>query len=663
MRPLFFTSATLLFLELVLIRWIPAEVVYVGFFNNFVLIGSFLGIGLGILLGRGRPELARYAGAALVVLAIVVLFVRARGLPAPEQLFLGSGEQVQTNLGVLALAFILTVAVMAAFAIPLGPLLTSMPPLRAYATDIAGSLFGITAFVALAALGTGPVIWFAAIAILAALAQTRSPLSRHAVIVVAPVLAAAALSAAVDTGDTWSPYYRIDLVRLANGAEDLLVNGIPHQTMRAPTDPDLPPYMTLVYRSLPQRTFRNALIIGSGSGTDVAVALANRVERIDAVEIDPQILAIGGRDHPARPYANAAVREYVTDGRAFLRNSTSTYDLIVFAQTDSLTLVSSTANLRLESFLFTDEAFRSARDHLAPDGVFALYNFYRESWLVDRYATMLTDVFGRAPAVTRYPEFAHASAAALLAGPGSPAGSSAIAPVDDAAQQRVRDDWPFPYLASRGIPPQYLGALVGVVLLACLGVGGAAAATGLRPRELSLHFFVLGAAFLLLETRSLVTFSLLFGTTWLVNALVFAAILASVLAAIAVAARYRPRRNALYAILFASLALNYLVPAQSLLFDPAWLRYTAAAFLAFTPVFAANIVFARAFADTRTADVAFASNLLGAVVGGILEWSALAIGYQALLVPVAGLYLVAAATGVTRPSTAASPRMASNESR
>src|SRR5579859_3657485 len=49
---LFLTSFTLLFVELVLIRWIPSLVTYVGFFSNFVLMASFLGIGLGILLGR-----------------------------------------------------------------------------------------------------------------------------------------------------------------------------------------------------------------------------------------------------------------------------------------------------------------------------------------------------------------------------------------------------------------------------------------------------------------------------------------------------------------------------------------------------------------------------------------------------------------------------------
>ena len=54
------------------------------------------------------------------------------------------------------------------------------------------------------------------------------------------------------------------------------------------------------------------------------------------------------------------------------------YDLILFALPDSLTLVSGQSSLRLESYLFTIEALRAARDHLHPDGVFAMYNYYRE---------------------------------------------------------------------------------------------------------------------------------------------------------------------------------------------------------------------------------------------------------------------------------------------
>ena len=149
-------------------------------------------------------------------------------------------------------------------------------------------------------------------------------------------------------------------------------------------------------------------------------------------------------------------------------------------------------------------------------------------------------------------------------------------------------------------------------------------------------------AFLLLETRSLATFGLLFGSTWLVNSFVFFAILVSVLVAVLVTSRFRLRRpRLLYGLLFASLGVAYLVPPEALLIDPPIVRYVIASILAFAPIFFANLVFTYSFRDTRTADMSFASNLLGAMVGGALEYVSLLTGYRALLLLAGGLYALA----------------------
>ena len=229
---------------------------------------------------------------------------------------------------------------------------------------------------------------------------------------------------------------------------------------------------------------------------------------------------------------------------------------------------------------------------------------------------------------------------------GPPPGDTVDAVDLGGAPQHATDDWPFPYLQFPSLPDRYLVALAAMLLFAIAAVSLCVARTGGTLRRLSPHFFALGVAFLLLETRSLVTFGLLFGTTWIVNALVFFAILVSVLAAVGINARFRfkdPRP--LYAALLTALLLGYLVPPASLLFDPLWLRYVAAAILTFSPVFFANLVFTRSFADTQTADMAFASNLLGAMFGGIVEWLALVIGYQGLLPIVAACYVAAYVLG------------------
>ena len=152
----------------------------------------------------------------------------------------------------------------------------------------------------------------------------------------------------------------------------------------------------------------------------------------------------------------------------------------------------------------------------------------------------------------------------------------------------------------------------------------------------------MGAAFLLLETKSVVQFALWFGTTWIVNSLVFAGVLISVLGAIAVARRVRlPHANLLYGALFATLAIAWAVPTDSLLSLSPSIRWVAATVLTFTPIFVANLIFAQRFAQTASATAAFGANLLGAMLGGVLEYSALVVGYRALIIGAGLIYLVA----------------------
>ena len=70
---------------------------------------------------------------------------------------------------------------------------------------------------------------------------------------------------------------------------------------------------------------------------------------------------------------------------------------------DSLALQSGYSSLRLESFLFTEQAFREIRSKLKPGGVFAMYNFYRQGWVVGRLGTMAEKVFGTKPIVISLP--------------------------------------------------------------------------------------------------------------------------------------------------------------------------------------------------------------------------------------------------------------------
>jgi len=199
------------------------------------------------------------------------------------------------------------------------------------------------------------------------------------------------------------------------------------------------------------------------------------------------------------------------------------------------------------------------------------------------------------------------------------------------------DDYPFLYLQTRTIPDFYLLTLA-LILGSALMLVWLSAGT-LRPMGRYLDLVFMGAAFLLLETKNVVQFALLFGTTWFVNSLVFVGILLAVYLAIEVARRVDLGPSwRLYLALLVALAVAWLVQPELLLKLTVVPRFVVAIVIAFTPVFLANLVFARRFRDVAASNVAFAANLLGAMVGGVLEYASLLTGYRALLILIALLY-------------------------
>ena len=203
----------------------------------------------------------------------------------------------------------------------------------------------------------------------------------------------------------WSPYYRIvaEQFDLGGGETGLnvQVNGVPHQVARSVEGSAArrPAVRHPVSSGSCDGAPGNVLVVGAGTGNDVALALARGATHVDAVEIDPKILDLGRRLHPDRPYEDPRVTTHVDDGRAFLERTNERYDLVLFALPDSLALVTGGGAIRLESYLFTREAMAAVRRHLTERGGFAMYNFYREQWLVDRYAGTVASAFGHEPCV------------------------------------------------------------------------------------------------------------------------------------------------------------------------------------------------------------------------------------------------------------------------
>ena len=654
---IFLVSFTLLFFELLCIRWIPAYVRYLSYFTNFILLASFLGMGLGIL--SARRQAFRFPSFPLMVLILTAVVAVNRfelNISTTDVLYFGSGThgwaQAESFI-LLPLIFTLVAATFIPLARTLGVLFTQTAPLTAYTYDILGSLAGTAAFFIIGYFALPPIYWFAILALLVLVVSTRQTLMRTALY----LCAAAAIALFLQRDTYWSPYYKVTLTPAEPTGYNLDVNSIGHQSMIPWQEKE--PFYRRVYELFPGGSFDHALILGAGTGSDTATALANGVRRITAVEIDPMIQKLGAQLHPDRPYSDPRVQMVNADGRVFLRNTGEKYDLIIFALPDSLTLTSSIANLRLESFLFTQDSLAAAREALTPDGLLVLYNYYREPWLIEKLATMVSRTFRRDSFVSTYG--GQGRGAVIINGPrltDMPQGQFGSYREELQPEENTRlrvtgegympatdippatDDWPFVYLPRKSFPNIYINGLAVVAAISIAGIWWLAPAGTLR--RFDWHMFFLGVAFALLEVKALTTFALLFGSTWNVNSLVFFAILSSVLLAVLINARYKVRRVWIfYLLLFGMLALNLVVRPETLLFENAVARYVVASFLIFAPVFLANIIFSNSFRDTELADVAFASNLLGIMVGGMLEYLSMLTGYHLLLVGVIAFYAFA----------------------
>jgi hypothetical protein len=483
----------------------------------------------------------------------------------------------------------------------------------------------------------------------------RHALSR-AFLILGPILV---LGLAVFGRDIiWSPYQRLDVEELyfsrssdnqpVKVGYSLLVQQVFYQValdlseeFRAQWGAEIPVLddAALSY-DLPYR-FRppggRVLVVGAGMGNDVAAALRSGAGHVDAVEIDPAIAAVGRELHPEQPYDDARVEIVIDDARSFLERTPEKYDTIVFGYLDTHTLLSSLSSVRLDSFVYTVESFEQVQAHLTEDGVFALSFASGPPWIEQRLGEMLAEVFGPDQVFVRDAvmgvTFVVGSFPLELTAENQ-VSPWRVAPNAEPVPQAT-DDWPYLYLRDRRIPAAYWQALL-VIGLAGLAFLARSFPESLRPQW---DFWLLGAAFLLIEFKSITELALLFGTTWLVNVLAISGVLLMALGAnLLVLKRPRVNLRVMYVLLFASLAIAYLLPVRALVGLPLALRVLGSTALLSLPLFFAGVIFSESLRRAGEAARPLASNLSGSVVGGVLEYGSLVWGIKSLYLLAAVAY-------------------------
>jgi spermidine synthase len=721
---LFLVSFLVLYLELALIRWFPAHVLFLTFFTNVVLLASFLGMSVGCLAAQRRSNLLLWsppilalgmAGAHLLEnWRVPVQKLVSVGTPrSPQLVFFGTEYITPDPAGfflpvevVGGVFFLLIAMAMIGPGQELGRALTRLPNrVEAYSFNILGSVAGILAFASGSWWELPPFWWFLVVLLLTAYFLMARRIVVHAValgfvgVTLLAVLGLASLKSGRYTENgqdagvrLWSPYYRVDY---DSREKSMTVNLIvAHQQMVRRDDDSSPafayalPY--LLNRDSGGSPFEDVLIIGAGTGNDVSRALQWGAKHVDAVEIDPVIQRLGRDFHPDRPYQDGRVHVHLDDGRNFLRSPERHYDLILYALVDSLVLHSSYSNIRLESYLFTRQAFEDVRRSLKPGGQFVVYNYFRQGWIVARIFRSLQEAFGHAPLVVTLPprpviepQSSGGFTVFFIGGierlrtafrlhaeyllpateaphPNSPNGfAQPPGAVDTTRCQRfapsevkvapdiraATDDWPFLYLRRPMIPTLVLRgmAMMGALAFLLIFLFVPRRKTLAGTSRFSPRMFFLGAGFMLIETKAVVHMALLFGSTWMVNSVVFFAVLVMILVSNLFVLRFKPGNlRPYYGGLLASLALNIFVPLDFFLGMNRIAQVASSCLLVFAPVFFAGIVFAVSFRESPAPDRDFGANTAGAMAGGLAENASMLLGFRYLLMIAVGFYLLSA---------------------
>lgn len=652
------TTFGILALELALIRWLPSQVRIFAYFNNLTLISAFLGMGLGVALGKRRPGLVHAVLPLLAVFSVIVtnsvpLGLEQIGFPDSSVSMWGA-ELARTTFSLVAFPSLLLgcVAIFVAAGAPLGYLFSRLPTLRAYSFDLAGSLLGVLCMTASTAVHAPPPVWLALGAV-PFLLLSRKLISA---ICLAVVIAAGAISIA---GARYSAYNRIDLSN-ENGSLMLMVNCDFHQfiydlsdsSVSQPTDSGRKLFM---YRQVYDIPFeltdfkKSALVVGAGTGNDVQAALRNGMEAVTSVDIDGVILELGRRLHPESPYSNPRARTVENDARAYIgQYHGAPFDVVCYGLLDSHAMFAAMSSLRLDNYVYTVEGLRRSWQNVGPDGILCVsFSIFGGNWMSDRLFWTLQEAtgvkpimidhrmqYGRTFVVARHPEKLHLERVPFR-----------ILHEPEHGRQEVRlatDDWPFLYIKPGVFPWGYTIVLGGILLLALVATPVAYGRQTVG-KDFDLPLFLMGAAFLLLETRGITSLALLCGSTWVVNSAIFASVLLLVwLANLLVMSLSLEDPRPWLVPLLATVVMVWLFNPDSLIAYSLPVRALLGGLVLALPIGFAGVIVSTVLKRSQNASASLGSNLLGSVFGGCLEYTSMIFGLKWLALMALGLYGLAA---------------------
>lgn len=708
---LFVLSLASLYFELLIIRWLSGDIRFFSVFKTFPLIACFIGLGFGYASSSER--LFRFFPVSVLLLSALIWFAAITGIehwhfPSAsielwQDLRLTQLSNVMLCVPIVLSFFTAAFLVMASFGARIGILLNTLKPLTGYSLNITGAVTGSALFVVCSFLGWHPsaLLLIGSAIVLPFLWKATSYRWISVVILAFGILLSGVSTKGPLTTTYWSPYQQISTVPLRyfsfSHFDDVpRYTGIPDwNENRSPISQslndfwnksfavctnhlyhqlaiDLSPLSGQAKRLSPRtsQTFelsshyyespysfvkpKEILVVGAGTGNDVAMALRQGVCHIDAVEIDPTIIEIGRKMHPEKPYSSSAVSVICDDARNYFRHCSKHYDMIIFGALDSQTVTGQGSSARIDGYVYTRESFAQVIKLLKPNGVLVIIFCIRSDWMMNRFCSTIHAAVGIYPQVYRiagHPDgiipiriFVVSRTSNILSRNTS-LGPLVFEPrLSKNADRIITDDWPYLYVSPILFDWPYWLVMASVLALVFLSVRNQLVDLG---QQRFWQMFFLGAAFILLELKSIAQLSLIYGATWLTSAVAISGILLMILVANLLVIRYSRRaflrEQLLYLFLGSTLTVNYLVPNDSLLaLDAAipCIGRVLATIVPILPLFAAAAIFSVAFSTVKVPGRALAFNLLGSVVGGLLEYASIYIGIRNLALVAALLYLI-----------------------
>jgi spermidine synthase len=698
---IFLISVLGLFLEMLLIRWIGTEIRIFAYLQNTILVACFLGLGLGCFTSH-QPIILRQSLIPLTVLLVLMAIPISRSFFGQTSEFLSVlGDLVIWGDGFLdsglllsilfvilglALTYALLIVIVDIF-VPIGRLLARLldehpNTIWAYSVNIAGSLAGTWLFVLVSYFYQPPFTWFViagGLMLIFVIWSQHDKRINFALIGGVIVLSwfAGLVPGMLDV--IWSPYQKLVVEKVTQqdgvGSYRVTVNNTGYQAMidlsesHTLSDRDKFPFelhglsqydIPLLIHPKPQ----TYLIVGAGTGNDAAGGVRHGVNKIIAVEIDPAIISIGRSFHPEQPYSSSTVQVVNDDARSFFATTSEKFDVISFSLLDSHTTTAMT-NARLDHYVYTQESIARAKSLLADGGIMVLTFEAQKPFIADRMARVLQESFGEKPIFIRMPGSQYGWGGVMFISGDLDSARKQIAQnqrlgayINQLQQQYplslsyttkvATDDWPYIYLDSPKIPVLYY-LLAGLMLLVLYRSSKKWRALDIVTRwhRSHWHFFFLGAAFLLLEVQNISKASVVLGNTWETNAVIVSGVLVMVLVANLIAHKFpKLQINAVYMLLIGIALALYFVDLAQFAFLPYAAKILVVGGLTTLPMIFSGIIFIKSFACVAGKDEALGANMVGSIVGALIQSVTFAVGIKALLLIVAGLYILSV---LTRP--------------